>query len=467
VVFGVLFVSYAYFFQGGGWNANSRFDLTRALVTNGSIAIDPFVENTGDWAKHDGHFYTNKAPGFSFLSVPAYAVASGVAHALFPEREAERLVAAAYLTNLVVNALPAALLGLLLFRLLPRFGIEAAGPRAWCTLAFGLGTLAFPYSTAYYAHQPAAVLGFAAFAALLHARSSERATPWAAAAGAAAGAAVIVEPSCLVVAVVLGLSLVFDASGRRLLPWFVAAGLPFAAVQLFYNAAAFGDPFGSSYHQSNPDALVVRDGGLFGAPSLERLYQLTLSPYRGLLFTSPLLALAAWGFRPLYRIDPRTAGICGVVVLGFLAFTTSFHAWHGGWAPGPRYLVPGLPFLFLPLALGMLRARVFAVGLGAVSIGAMLAITAVTIEVPVRIENPLADFILPRLLAGEVSVNPRGFLPFETPLVWASFNLGEGLWPEQLVSVLPLLACWGLGAFAILRMTRDAGRSRLPQAERD
>ena len=38
---------------------------------------------------------------------------------------------------------------------------------AWTALLYGMGTLAFPYATACYAHQPAAVCGFAAFAALL------------------------------------------------------------------------------------------------------------------------------------------------------------------------------------------------------------------------------------------------------------------------------------------------------------
>ncbi len=28
----VAFISYAYFYQGGGWNQNSRFDLVRAIV---------------------------------------------------------------------------------------------------------------------------------------------------------------------------------------------------------------------------------------------------------------------------------------------------------------------------------------------------------------------------------------------------------------------------------------------------
>ena len=33
----VLLVSYAYFYQAGGWNQNSRFALVRAIVERGTI----------------------------------------------------------------------------------------------------------------------------------------------------------------------------------------------------------------------------------------------------------------------------------------------------------------------------------------------------------------------------------------------------------------------------------------------
>ena len=87
MVFGWLFLSYAYFFQGGGWNPNSRLDLTRAIAERGSIAIDAYVANTDDWAHsggQGGHYYTNKAPGFSFLAVPFYALGR-LASSLLPE----------------------------------------------------------------------------------------------------------------------------------------------------------------------------------------------------------------------------------------------------------------------------------------------------------------------------------------------------------------------------------------------
>src|SRR4029078_8754745 len=77
-LFALVFGTYAYFYQAGGWNQNSRFDLTRAVVEQGTLSIDAFQENTGDKALRDGHWYTDKAPGLSLLAVPAYALVHAV-----------------------------------------------------------------------------------------------------------------------------------------------------------------------------------------------------------------------------------------------------------------------------------------------------------------------------------------------------------------------------------------------------
>src|SRR5438128_6391112 len=66
------FATYAYFHAGGGWNQNSQFDLTRAIVERHTFAIDAYASNTGDLSSYRGHVYTNKAPGLSILAVIPY-----------------------------------------------------------------------------------------------------------------------------------------------------------------------------------------------------------------------------------------------------------------------------------------------------------------------------------------------------------------------------------------------------------
>src|SRR3989338_796805 len=70
--FGILCLLYSRVPDAGGVNYFSRFDLTKAVVLDQSYRIDPYVGNTIDWSKRDGHYYTNKAPGASLLGVPAY-----------------------------------------------------------------------------------------------------------------------------------------------------------------------------------------------------------------------------------------------------------------------------------------------------------------------------------------------------------------------------------------------------------
>ncbi len=70
-----LLASYAYFYQGGGWNQNSRFALVRAMTEHNTLQIDAYRQATGDRAVWNGHFYSDKAPGASLLAfVPVEAV---------------------------------------------------------------------------------------------------------------------------------------------------------------------------------------------------------------------------------------------------------------------------------------------------------------------------------------------------------------------------------------------------------
>ena len=72
---GLLFC-FGYFQQVPAWNEYSRYDLVRAIVEDGSTQIDRFHGNTGDKSFRDGHYYSDKAPGTSFVAVPAYALAA-------------------------------------------------------------------------------------------------------------------------------------------------------------------------------------------------------------------------------------------------------------------------------------------------------------------------------------------------------------------------------------------------------
>src|SRR5947209_19972661 len=56
----VAFISYAYFYRRGGWQANSRFDLVRPLLERGAVSLDPYHEETHDMVVYHGRCSSNK-----------------------------------------------------------------------------------------------------------------------------------------------------------------------------------------------------------------------------------------------------------------------------------------------------------------------------------------------------------------------------------------------------------------------
>ena len=97
-----VFFSYAYFYGGGGWNQDSRFDLVRAIVEQRTLRIDRYQDNTGDKAFFDGHYYSDKAPGTALLASPFVALARAILQLKGRDPESpSSLRALSYIANLV------------------------------------------------------------------------------------------------------------------------------------------------------------------------------------------------------------------------------------------------------------------------------------------------------------------------------------------------------------------------------
>lgn len=494
-----LFVTYAYFFQGGGWNQNGRFAQVRSVVEQGRFAIDdylvyasregpqgpvlerrplpagvpfwklPDIAASGDLARHPerGALYPIKPPGAVLLAVPAYTLAYGAERLLgiSPDRWGA-LTFNAYWTTVFSAGLSGALLALLVLassrRLFPdlpeRRHLAAA-------LTLGLGTLALPFSTALFDHVPTALGAFAAFYCLLRVRHATaedrpRAAAWGAAGGFAAGfSAVSNYMAAVLVVVVMGYAL-WTLRPRRQVGWFVLGGLPWAAFLACYHEVAFGSPW--TVANLHAHRHFTTEGGLLGAlgpPDPEILWRLLVSEHRGLLFTSPVLVLAApglWWMVRRHRVPEAT-----VVVASFAAHwlvTGAFNFWHGGWSVGPRFLIPALPFLALSLAPAFDRLPRLATAAATASALILLFATAIDVQPPPDFERPFRDYLVPLAagqeievarapVAGRVSANAIGFYEgwYYTAFPrgsrqaeWNSFNLGELLWPGSPWSLLPL-----------------------------
>jgi hypothetical protein len=220
-------------------------------------------------------------------------------------------------------------------------------------------------------------------------------------------------------------------------------GLPLALVLGWYNAVCFGSPFASSYRYLGRFPEISNSGLLgFSQPSLEALWGITFSPYRGLFFLSPFLLLALPGFWYLLRTRAwRAEGLVWLgLILAQLALLSAWYDWRGGFAIGPRNLLNVLPFFVPPVAAcaAMWRQRragqLAVLGAMALSFGLVwVASTSGQDYAPIVIANPLADFFWPRFVAGDITRNLGMVfgLPAWFSLLPVLALLGGSLWIAQ------------------------------------
>lgn len=418
VTFAALAFFLAFFLRPADWGATSQLALTEALahgtptIDNARDASDPIWGQTGDIGVWRGHLYSDKAPGFAFLSVPAYAAARGAGAQT--RGNPRRIV---WLLGLVMGVAPA--LGLLL---LVRRGANALEPGTGMATATILGTGTMLAGTGgFVSHALAALLPFAAFLLVLAARERERADGLILAAGLLAGYGALVEYPDALVTAILAVVVVTGRQRLRRVALYCAAVVVALLPLALYDRWAFGSVFRysrSSAVLTTPHNDVHHGIGGVGWPSVHGAVRILFDHRFGLLVQSPVLALALAGLVLLYRSGRRLeALVCAAVFGSHLVYLSGFFDPWGGRSSGPRYLIPALPFLALGLAplLRRVRAATLALALVSIAVQALILLTGARIWPD--------EALLTRLRREE-------FLP-------AAFNPVPGVHP--LANVLPWL----------------------------
>ncbi|HTV20843.1 MAG TPA: hypothetical protein VMG12_19295 [Polyangiaceae bacterium] len=472
-----LFGMFCYFLPAATWSPVSRFNVTRAIVEQGTLSIDSFADSTGDRALHDGHWYSDKAPLPALLALPAYQAyhlldrARGKAPAYEARGTAERPAArltvnrsfqrGLYVCSLSTVALSGVALGLILFELLRRR--VSTSQALWGSAATLLCTCIFPYSTGFYGHVMAGTfLTAAAWLLDPHERANGSAPPtWGRAAGAGAclTAAVGCEYLAAVPALVLGLALLAYHRRDTWLRWLLGMALGAlgpAAIIGAYHAVCFGAPWRTGYSFIvNARFAAGHASGFLGIrwPRPEALAGLLFGRFRGLFYVAPVTLLLLVGVLARARQKDAAALAAALAFLALLLVNASYYMWWGGAAAGPRHLVPvlGLLALGLPWVLEYRWARWALFALGAVSAANMLVIAGVGLEAPER-GDVLFDFAYARLLQGRLSA------------IAGASNLGLEFGIVRGGTLGPLLV-WMLGGAHILsrQMHELLGAPRLAQ----
>lgn len=468
LIFIVLLTSYSYFFpRWADPNQNSRLDMVVAVVDDGTLQIDKYVANTVDYAKVGEHYYSDKAPGIAFLGIPIYWAISLVfdlpvvepimdrlsnsesfQSTLNPEgtgiqAQKIRFALAQVVLTFLLSAIPSAILGIMIFNWLQK--VTPNIPlRLLVVLIYGLLTPAFIYSNAYYGHQLSAVLLFGAFYLLSDLKTYSR--PFHAfLIGVLLAYSVVTEyPTILIVGVISLFAAwnYYRARKVRNMLWLaISAGL-IAIAWMVYNNHVFGGPLNLGYSYSELWQEQHQTGFMsLSLPSLEALWGISFGIYRGLFFYSPIMLLSIPGFilwwrSKSLRLEFFVAVLCA---LSMFFFNSTSAMWWGGFAVGPRYLLPGLPFLALSLIyiLDALKGQVWFRGLVLLlCIGSCMALWGVGLAgqsyPPDTIYNPMLDYAIPNWLNENIARNfgtILGLSGLASLLPWfIILGISSGIW---------------------------------------
>ncbi len=472
-----MLVSYAYFYQAGGWNQNSRFALVRSLVAQQSIQIDDYHEATGDKSRFQGHYYSDKAPGQAFAAAPVVAAARPLLRASGVDPDsASGAALLAYVATLATASLPMIIAALALVSVSRRLGATPGGGR-FAALVLGLGTPAWAYATLFIGHcmaGAALMVAFAAALGLADPASPGRRLPRALAVGVACGWAGITEyPAGLAAGLVAGFALLLVrpdgfAASARVGAGILAGASGFVAALLAYHQAAFGSPF--AHPLQYLDQLTYAREQQFAFPAAATAWQLLFGRARGIFTLSPVLLAAPVGFALAWRApdgDARTRrlaiGLCVSTTVFYWLLNASFINPGGGWIFGPRLLSASFPFLCCGLAFvfarGSRRVRALLGVLALYGGGVAFVAVSTNVQPPEDLRRPVAELLWPSFVAGHVSqvgfsiqgVNsPPGRKARPDFIGRGAWNLGEVLGLRGLASLAPLGLCWlGLAAVAI------------------
>jgi hypothetical protein len=219
----------------------------------------------------------------------------------------------------------------------------------WLSLVFAFATLAWHYSGLLVA-EPAVGLSTVLAVLWLHRfiASPRALLLWLA--GAALGVAVLMRWDALLLAAIpcgiyAGWGILRARPSWRTRLWDgVAFATPIAAgvgINLWWDLFRWGSAFGG------PQGA---NGYGFNTPLAKGLFGLLLSPGAGLLVYVPVLVLALVGAPAFFRMWKVEALLIGGLLLVRLLLYGRWWAWEGGTTWGPRYLLPVIALLLVPIA---------------------------------------------------------------------------------------------------------------------
>lgn len=305
----------------------------------------------------EGTLYSAKAPGSSFLGYPVYLAAKAT-HRLFGDDAELSMEAIILWLRLVVVVIPTVFM-LIAYRRFAAAGGYDPVLTDLTTAGVAIGSMVYTYAHMFAGHQICTYFLFFAFLAAWKARGSSS-TVWPVLSGLFSGMAVFSEYPMALVSLALFGYLMRNRFTLKTFFFFCLGGVIPGALTAWFHDAAFGSPFTTAY-TTLENTQFVKDiaPGVMGmrAPCLENLWGAFISPFEGLFYFAPWMALCLVAIPVFYAARFRKAAwperadfaASTASVMLMTLFIASHSLWRGGWTLGPRYIVPFVPFAALTI----------------------------------------------------------------------------------------------------------------------
>lgn len=380
-------------------NTTSRAAPVVAFYEQGNLRIDKYQELTLDKAFIDGHYYTDKAPLPTLLTIPFYGIVKQlgwVADTNDKQLGPEVYILGTFICSSLAFTIILLQLLIEIHRINPRFSA------VFLSMMPLYGSFIFVYSGTFYAHMMSSL-----FVLLGYLMIKRKAFFWA---GIFTGLAFLCEYTVALFFPVWALQIWINEKKFFKGFLFGAGTLPAIIFIGIYNYIFTGTPFEMLYKYHTFEFLHENYG--FVLPSLKSIWGLTFSNYKGLFFYTPILLLSLFMIFKRITLKRFSRHYLSWISIVFFTFIASYNVWWGGWCYGPRLLFPIAVLLvyegLVQLSKINFSKPVFWILTGFGIAGAFLAKITVVYSIPSESTNPFLDTIFPNLKLGNFNPNNLG-----------------------------------------------------------
>lgn len=358
-------------------NTGCRAIPVLTLFEDKTIVVDKYKDYAGDVSQINNHYYSNKAPLSTFLVYPFYSLYKSLGLPDMKDTTLKKypiyiwayknpdgsLIMADGRSFLLPKSAPIFMLGDILCGVIPfvitlflsLFAIKRISskisPVAIVMLSFYASFL-FAYTGVYTGHL---LSGFFALTGYILVKKKKFLLS-----GILVGLALATEFPVGILVPVWALLIFLNENTKESLmkriskPVLFGLGLiPGFIIVLWYNYHLTGSitktPYNFEVHQEKQNSQELG----FNMPTLSALWGLVFSTYRGVLYYTPVLLLMLWyffkfGYENTFKNLKNKMTLVGggiknyllMTIIAYLILYSAYYQWPGGWAFGPRYLIP-------------------------------------------------------------------------------------------------------------------------------